>query len=151
MIAVAVAHTALLALYVLPDAWVPARGRSWSQAYVRPLWHQQWRLFAPDPPMTAAMVEVCVGDSNCRPIDAAFEGDPAMHRMALSIARYTEDALDHGRPVPQEMRCAMRNMVRDIGREAPELRFRLVLDRVEDPRDPARRVRTVIDLETDVP
>lgn len=143
----ALAHTLVLAVYVLPDAWVPVRVRAWSQGYARPLWHQQWRLFAPDPRMTSAWVEVGIGD-DWRPIDAAFDGDPAMHRMALSIARYAEDELDRGMPVPSPaIMQAMHAMVRDMSRGTDHLRFRLVRDRVVDPQHPEQRERTITSLD----
>jgi hypothetical protein len=51
-------HTALLASYTLPAAWIPAPLSALAAAYVRPLFHQQWRLFAPDPPRCSCRVEV---------------------------------------------------------------------------------------------
>lgn len=144
----ALTHTLVLAAYVLPDAWVSARIRAWSQAYARPLWHQQWRLFAPDPRMTSAWVEVALDDSAWRPLDAAFDDDPAMHRMALSIARYAEDELDRGAPAPSPaIMQAMQAMVRDMSRDTDHLRFRLVRDRVVDPHHPERRERTITCLD----
>lgn len=144
----ALAHTLVLAAYVLPDAWVPARARAWSQAYARPLWHQQWRLFAPDPRMTSAWVEVGLSDSAWRPLDAGFADEPAMHRMAGSIARYMEDELDRGLPTPSPaIMQAMRAMVPDIVRDAPHVRFRLVRDRAVDPHHPERRERTITYLD----
>lgn len=148
VVAVAVAHTLVLAAYVLPDAWVPGRARAWSRAYTRPLWHQQWRLFAADPRMTTAWIEVGLGHDDWRRLDAAFGGNGAMHRMATALAQYTEDELDGGAAAPSpEIMQAMRSLVRDIAREVPELRFRLVRDHVVDPHHPEVRERTITYLE----
>lgn len=48
--ALALGHTLLLAAYVLPTGMVPGRVQVIGQAYARPLFHQWWGLFAPDPP-----------------------------------------------------------------------------------------------------
>lgn len=56
-IAVVVLHVALLAAYTLPATWVPLRARYWAQAYARLLFHQDWRLFAPDPPACGCSIE----------------------------------------------------------------------------------------------
>ncbi|HPJ53017.1 MAG TPA: hypothetical protein PLF80_08815 [Flavobacteriales bacterium] len=49
-LALALGHTLLLAAYVLPTGMVPERAHVIGQAYARPLFHQWWGLFAPDPP-----------------------------------------------------------------------------------------------------
>ena len=49
-LALALGHTLLLAAYVLPTGMVPERLHVIGQAYARPLFHQWWGLFAPDPP-----------------------------------------------------------------------------------------------------
>ncbi len=51
-------HIMLLACYTLPQQWIPGGMEKLAQLYVRPLFHQQWRLFAPDPPLCAAEVQV---------------------------------------------------------------------------------------------
>jgi hypothetical protein len=51
-------HTVLLAAYTLSTQWVPAPLSALATAYVRPLFHQQWRLFAPDPPHCSCRLEV---------------------------------------------------------------------------------------------
>lgn len=50
-------HFVLLAAYTFPDTWVPVRLRYWAQAYARVLFHQDWRLFAPDPPACGCSLE----------------------------------------------------------------------------------------------
>lgn len=58
VLALAIGHTLLLACYTFPAQLVPTRLRYWSQAYARVLFHQDWRLFAPDPPRCGCSVEV---------------------------------------------------------------------------------------------
>ncbi|MCB0793262.1 MAG: hypothetical protein KDB88_00865, partial [Flavobacteriales bacterium] len=48
--ALACCHSLIILCYVAPEQLVPDRLRFWSQAYARPLFHQQWELFAPEPP-----------------------------------------------------------------------------------------------------
>jgi hypothetical protein len=46
----ALIHTLVLACYALPDSIIPDKLEYWSSTYTRPLFHQQWNLFAPDVP-----------------------------------------------------------------------------------------------------
>lgn len=140
IIAAALLHTCVVALYVLPTAWVPQHLFFWSQAYTRPLWHQQWTLFAPDPPLCSAKVLVILNAADHRPIDAAFH-HYAMRRMAGSIARYAEQEGAHGALIGSPLLMqAMHTMVRDIGREVPDLHFELMESCVTDPVHPEIRI-----------
>lgn len=145
--AVLAAHFALLALYTFPPALVPERLRVIGQAYARPVFHQQWRLFAPDPPLCDCQVELRNGNEDWRSIvrpDAGYLD----RRMAQSIARNMQRVTDHGshQPDPQTW-SALQAMVRDIARERPALRFRLVEHCVEDPKEPGRRFGRITELE----
>lgn len=147
MAAVLAAHTALLAMYTFPHELVPERLRVIGQLYVRPVFHQQWRLFAPDPPTCDCQVEVRNGGEDWRSI--VREGDGYLdRRMAQSIARNVQRITEQGgnRPDPPTW-AAMQAMVRDITRERPELRFRLVEHCVEDPKEPAHRFGRITELE----
>ncbi|MBK7947114.1 MAG: hypothetical protein IPJ85_18210 [Flavobacteriales bacterium] len=66
LIGVVLAHTLLIAFYTFPHQLVPERLRIIGQFYARPLFHQQWRLFAPDPPLCDCKVEVKVGEEGWR-------------------------------------------------------------------------------------
>lgn len=145
-IAVAALHTMLLACYTFPSALVPEQLRMLGQLYARPLFHQQWLLFAPDPPLCDCTVQVRVGAEDWRPITRADDGY-LDRRMAQGIARNVQRVVERGgtRPDPP-IWSAMQAMVRDIARENPELAFRLVQLCVEDPSDPGRRVTRVTEL-----
>lgn len=54
----ALAHTLVLAFYAFPADLIPERLRFWSSTYTRPLFHQQWNLFAPDVPPCGCTIEV---------------------------------------------------------------------------------------------
>lgn len=86
-------HMALLAAYTLPSSWVPIRLRYWSQAYTRVMFHQDWRLFAPDPPMCGCAVQVKgVEDAewvNLHQVHSHF----VWERMCSNACRYAEVGL----------------------------------------------------------
>jgi hypothetical protein len=98
-IIIAAAHTMLLLAYTLPSGWVPVRLRYWSQAYSRVPFHQDWRLFAPDPPECGCSIV----------IQDDPDGDPEwmndLHhgfiwkRMSANACRYAEASLDQERKV----------------------------------------------------
>jgi hypothetical protein len=141
-------HTLLLACYVFPASLVHERLQAWGQAYARPFFHQQWRLFAPDPPLCSCGVEVGLPGGDWRPIDAPFN-HYLQRRQAQGIARYVQAEVHRGDTVPDPALVqAMRSMVRDIGREVPDLRFRLVEQCVEDPQRPMLRTRRITRLHT---
>lgn len=95
--AIVIAHSVMLACYTFPDAWVPLRLRYWSQAYARVLFHQDWRLFAPDPPSCSCSIA----------IQDEPDGEPVwledLHhgfiwkRMAANACRYAEASRDEER------------------------------------------------------
>ncbi len=145
-IALVALHTLLMACYTFPEGLVPARARVIGQLYARPLFHQQWRLFAPDPPMCDCAVEVGLGESEWRPLVHAGSSY-LMRRMAQGIARNTQRALADGASGPDEPTAlAMRAMVRDLGREGGHLRFRLVEHCVAEPGQPAVRTMRITSL-----
>lgn len=147
LIAVLALHGALLAAYTLPEAWVPASLRAVSTAYARPLFHQGWTLFAPDPPRCSCALEVGIGN-DWRPIDAAQDHYLAT-RMARNLAAYLDGARPFGDTLYVEpmLMQAVRAMVRDVGREVPGLRFRAVQRCVSDDRRPLERTLHIVPLE----
>lgn len=88
-VACAVAHTLLLACYTLPAHWVPLRLRFWSQAYARVLFHQDWRLFAPDPPACGCTVEMAIHGNEWRPLSDAHPHF-VWTRMCANACRFAE-------------------------------------------------------------
>lgn len=141
-------HFGLLACYTLPEAWVPERLQVLSGVYVRPLFHQQWRLFAPDPPRCSGELQVAVGE-DWQPV-----GRPQDHYLVTRMTRSLADYAGGQEPLPDTLHMdarlgqAMQALVRDMGREVP-VHFRLVQQCVPDdarplPRD-VRIIPVVID------
>lgn len=80
------AHILLLAAYTGPERWVPPRLRAWSVAWVRPLFHQGWDLFAPDPPRCSCVLQARAGNGPWRAL--AHEEGLLARRMARHLAAY---------------------------------------------------------------
>jgi hypothetical protein len=144
IIGVLTAHFALLACYTFPRQWVPDRLFFWSVSYARPLFHQGWNLFAPDPPRCSCELEVGIG-ADWRPLDAS-QDHYLVTRMKRNIAAYLDGAWPFADTLYVEpvMEQAMRGLVRDIGREVPDLRFRAVQRCVIDDRRPLERVQRTV-------
>lgn len=139
-------HTLLLACYTFPSGIIPERLRFIGQLYASPVFHQQWRLFAPDPPLCDAEVQVRLGVEDWRPLTRAGDGY-LDRRMAQAIARNVQRALAsglHGPDAPTAQ--ALRAMIRDIGRDRGGLSFRLVEHCVTDPARPAARTERITPL-----
>lgn len=141
-------HMLLILAYTIPRSMVPERFRVLAQLYAAPLFHQQWWLFAPDPPVCAAEVQVVLPSGEARSLYAA-DANYLTRRMARTIAWYVSAEVAAGDTVPAKaMRTSMRSMVRDIGREQPELRFRLVQHCVIDASRPLKRTERITELNT---
>jgi hypothetical protein len=139
-------HALLVAFYTLPASLIPVRLRIIGQLYARPLFHQQWRLFAPDPPLCSCAVELSLGEEEWRPLTRQDDGY-LDRRMAQSIARNVQRALAAGAQGPDAPTAqAMRAMVSDIGREQGAIRFRLVEHCVTDPFRPSARIERITPL-----
>lgn len=146
LIGIVAMHTLLLAFYTFPGRLIPEQLRVLGQIYARPLFHQQWRLFAPDPPLCDCKLEVKVGEEDWRSI--VRQGDGYLdRRMGQSIARNVQRAVAEGVAPDAPTVQAMRAMVRDIGRERAELRFRLVERCVVVVDEPAQREERITELE----
>ena len=120
-------HLLMLACYTFPASWVPDRPRYWSQAYARVLFHQDWRLFAPDPPACPCALEVQTGPSQ--------EWEPlsdrhthfVWRRMASNACRYAETCIQRDRKeimLPTSLSASLENMVNDMPHIGP-IQFRL--------------------------
>ena len=127
-------HLLMLACYTLPDGWVPAKARAVATGYTRVLFHQQWMLFAPDPPLCSCQVQVkrdaqewtTLGDDH---------GHYLQRRMARGIAWNVQRELSAGAgvlsaPVAQALRIM-------AGDDA--IHYRLEERCVNDPQHPAQR------------
>ncbi|MFZ1689135.1 MAG: hypothetical protein WAU70_17060 [Flavobacteriales bacterium] len=136
-------HMALLAAYTLPGIWVPTRLRFWSQAYTRVLFHQDWRLFAPEPPACGCAVQV-KGSEDTEWVDLnSVHSHFLWERMCSNACRYAEVGLAAGdsavvAPVP--LTVSLERMAEAVPRKGL-LEARLL-------RDGASRERIAIELTT---
>lgn len=144
LIGIVLMHMLLLALYTFPPQLVPERLRIIGQLYARPLFHQQWRLFAPDPPFCDCQVQV--GEEEWRSL--LRQGDGYLdRRMAQTVARNLQRAMAEGSSPDQSTLRAMHAMVRDISREQPNLRYRLVERCVVAAEEPVNREARITEIE----
>ncbi len=154
LIGIVAGHTLLLAVYTFPRQIVPERLRVLGQLYARPLFHQQWRLFAPDPPLCDCRLQWSTAATPWSYIE--YRPGGYLHRRTLqSLARHVQSEVHAGDTVPApELVSAMRGIVvhgsfdPGPGRTLPELRFRLVERCVIDPGAPAIRAERVTPLRT---
>ncbi|HRF81358.1 MAG TPA: DUF5819 family protein [Flavobacteriales bacterium] len=141
----------LVLAFTLPRNWVPARLVILSGHVMRPLFEQHWNLFAPDPWTCDRRIEVGLPDGSWRPV-AGKERHFLLRRAARPLAELVANDLERGeRMVRKELAAAMRGLVRDIGREVPELRFRLVERCVVDAAEPTQRTETIKLLQLPAP
>ncbi|QQR85460.1 MAG: hypothetical protein IPJ76_12680 [Flavobacteriales bacterium] len=117
-------HAVLLVAYTFPAEQVPVRLRFWSQAYARVLFHQDWRLFAPDPPACGCTLQVKGTD------DGAWTdlSDQSRHfiwqRMCANACRYAEAGLAPGASTvnaPLPLTRTLETMAEQVPRKGPLL------------------------------
>lgn len=145
VISVVTMHMALLAAYTFPENLVPRYFMFLAQAYARPLFHQRWELFAPDPPLCSCEVQVRIS-GDWRPLHTGDAGY-LTRRLARTISWHVQQEVTPGRDtISIELQQAMRSMIRDIGRDTDELRFRLMEKCITDPSAPKRREERIIPL-----
>lgn len=148
VVAIVAFHMVLLAAYTAPEDLVPPRLRFWSQAYTLTIFHQRWDLFAPDPPRCSCELQVILNPSDSRPI-ASSQDHFLVRRMALQLGQYVGGT----RPLPdtlvvdQQMEHAIRGLVRDIGREAKDLRFQAEQTCVDDLAHPDQRSWRIVPIQ----
>lgn len=154
VVIVVAVHTAMLACYTFPAQLVPEQLRVMGQLYARPLFHQQWLLFAPDPPLCSCEVQAKWGS---RPWGSIERGENSylQRRVAQAIARHVQAAVQHGEvSPPRELLGPMRAMALysefepGEGRKPPVVEFRLVQHCVIDPARPQERAERITLLRT---
>jgi len=145
------AHLLLLLAYTLPPSWVPDKLNPIAQGIVRPLFHQRWNLFAPDPSPCHCRVEAALADDAWIPL---ISGDRhyMLRRMDRPLAELIRSDVERGntrlRPILAD---ALRGLARDIARETGPLRYRLVQHCITDPERPAEREVHITPLELPMP
>jgi hypothetical protein len=146
VITLVVVHMLFLAAYTLPQQFVPTRLAAWAQVLVRPLFHQEWHLFSPDPPTCSCELEVAVDGKRIAPI-LPSDANYLRKRMARHLADHVGESITPEHPVPIPiLQKAMRSMARDIGRDTDRLQFRLVQQCALDPALPTEREERITPL-----
>lgn len=142
-------HTLLLAAYTFPRSLVPERLRVIGQAYARPFFHQEWKLFAPDPPLCACELQYSQGGA-WMPIDRG--PDHWLQRRAVLLLAYHLQARVHAgdERIPKVFVPTFQAMTLYSSYEPgpgrpppPGSRIRLVEQCVEDPAQPRSRVERI--------
>ena len=154
VIAVIAVHTALLACYTFPSALVPEKLRVLGQLYARPLFHQQWLLFAPDPPVCSCQVQARWGSRPWSSIERAPDSY-MQRRVAQAIARQVQAGVGSGvTAIPAVLLPTMLSMALysefepGEGRTLPIVEYRLVEHCITDPARPADRQERITNLRT---
>lgn len=133
-------HTLLVLAFTAPRTGVPSRLHALAQRYVRPLFHQQWLLFAPDPPLCRCLVQVASASEEWRPMvpsDAHF----LKRRMARPLADHVQQQVLAGDTVLLPvLSTTLRNMVHESPGESPDMHYRLVEQCIPDVDKPSERV-----------
>ncbi|HMQ76254.1 MAG TPA: hypothetical protein PKE21_09895 [Flavobacteriales bacterium] len=134
------AHVLLVAGYTAPERWVPPLWRAWSMAVVRPLFHQGWDLFAPDPPRCSCTLEARSASGSWRSF--AAEGDGLLaRRMARHLVAYLGGGavLPDTVQVPPQWAPAVRSMLGDARGPDGSASVRAVQRCMDDPARPLER------------
>jgi len=143
LVSIVTLHLALVLAYTLPRALVPGRMFHWSQHYVRPLFHQRWNMFAPDPSTCDRRLEVGMPDGTWRaliPADRPY----LVRRMARPLAQRVHDDLLADGSLEPFLQQAILGLARDLGRGTEPLRFRLMERCVMDAKHPGHRTVDVL-------
>jgi len=152
--AVVLLHTLLLAAYTFPETVVPERFRVVGQWYARPLFHQQWKLFAPDPPLCSCVLEGRFGQAAWFSIDRGPD-TYLQRRTVQNLARHVQAEVQLGHTVldPHLVQAMHVNILysddgpgRGVKLPIPE--FRLVELCITDPLRPAERTERITQLPT---
>jgi len=154
VIAVVLSHTVLLAAYTFPEALVAERFRLIGQWYARPLFHQQWKLFAPDPPPCSCVLEGRFGQGEWSSIGRGPDSY-LQRRTVQNLARHVQSEVQRGDTIPdhhlvQAMRMNVLSGIYEPGRgyEVPVPEFRLVEQCIIDPEQPKVRMERIKHLHT---
>lgn len=146
-VALLTVHIMLVVGYTAPERWVPPVWRAWSVTLVRPLFHQRWDLFAPDPPRCTCALEVKRGLGAWTAVEA---DGPAARRMSRHLLAY----LGGGEPLPDTLMVpghwgpALRSLLNEPPRVDGPVAYRAAQECMDDPARPgergARRVQLVL-------
>lgn len=141
LVTVLALHVLLLAGYTFPQRWTGERLRILGQWYARPVLHQRWDLFAPDPPQCSCALEVRTAEGEWRAVDAV-----ARHYLERRMVHNHCLYLTAGLPLDgaRTYRALLRMSHLDPA-QLPE--FRIVEHCVEDPVRPTERITRITPLQ----
>jgi hypothetical protein len=138
-------HVLMLAAYVLPAHWVPESARTFAAVYTRPLFHQQWRLFAPDPPACSCEILISFDDELWHSLHQQ-QDHYIEQRMVQNIARHVQTAVHASDPVRPLLEQALKDACSRHGDPALA-RYRLMEHCITDPRAPGQRELRITPIE----
>lgn len=122
-IGLAVVHTLVLAAYTMPGGMLPDRFRYWAQAYAGVLFHQDWRLFAPDPPACACSLLVTHPGEGPEPLADAHDHF-IWRRMSANACRFVEATVANGvGPMPAVLARSLATMADQRGDTTVQLQW----------------------------
>lgn len=122
-IGLAVAHTLVLAAYTMPGALLPDRLRFWAQAYAGVLFHQDWRLFAPDPPACGCSLLVAHKGAGPEPLADAHDHF-IWRRMTANACRFAEASMTNSDgPMPVVLARSLTTMADQRGDTTVQLQW----------------------------
>ncbi len=147
VIAVVLLHSVLIAGYTFPTSLVPERLQILGQWYARPLFHQVWKLFAPDPPLCSCVLEARVGQGAWQHIDRIPQSY-LQRRSVQNLARYVQAEVHSGDTVPDAvlLRAMRSNFFHSSEAEPLAPEFRLVEHCITDPLRPSERELRITQL-----
>ncbi len=143
VILVVAMHTLLLVCYTFPSRWVPERVRILGQFYARPLFHQQWLLFAPDPPPCSCELQVRTGSGAWASLveDRGY----LARRSAQALARHVQGEVHQGSNVPSRPLLRAMHLIAQqrFGAAAYRCTFRLLERCIVAPDRPTERMERI--------
>lgn len=132
IVAVVLLHTLLLAAYTFPEELVPERMRIIGQWYARPVFHQRWKLFAPDPPQCSCALQLSYDTLSWQPVASS-----SAHYLEQRIVQNHCLWLSEDYPgMEEQAHLALLRLADDA---TTATRFRLVEECITDPALPAER------------
>jgi hypothetical protein len=116
-------HLLALACYTFPEHFVPAGARHLAMLYARPLFHQQWLLFAPDPPLCHREIQISADGELWHTLHR--EGAHYLERrMVRNIVHHVHEGLQRG-AIPVPLRETIHRACQPFG-DPETLQYRLM-------------------------
>jgi hypothetical protein len=119
------------------------RARIMGQFYARPLFHQQWLLFAPEPPPCSCELQVRAGSGSWTSL--VEDGGYLARRTAQALARHVQTEVHLGTNVPSHplLRTMHHIAHQRFGYASKSCTYRLMERCVDDPDRPNERMERI--------